>query len=315
MTGYDYSRQWYDFAFENNGKVSGNHGCLYLWFVELNNRLGWVKEFYAPTNQAMTAVGISSYTTYSKILKDLTDWGFVKMVKKAINQFQSSLIALPKNVKATVKALDKALLSHLPEQLLKHPAKQMEYNKTSNTLSGITKPQTLNHKTVVAAPPPISKISETDKELENRIEPEITETIEAGFSKKEKKSAPEKEKVISLHSRILDAYCESRPEYYWGEKDGTALKQLITKLTSSIKAKSGHDPTEQEVLEAANYIFANLPKWMLEKSMTTIPQINSNYNNIVTELKNGSNRTKNGSPRYSLEETVAAARAAAGDNY
>lgn len=112
ITGYDLTRDWFDFAFENQGKVTGNHGCLYLWLVELNNRMGWAKTFASPASQTMAAVGISSYNTYKKILDDLVSWGFVIMVKPSKNQYTANVIALSKNDKALYKALDKAMIKH-----------------------------------------------------------------------------------------------------------------------------------------------------------------------------------------------------------
>src|SRR5690606_15075614 len=111
--GYDLTRSWFDFAFENQGLVTGNHGCLYLWLVELNNRMGWVKNFASPASQTMAAVGINSYNTYKKILNDLVEWGFVTIVKPSRNQYTANIIALSKIDKANSKALDKALTKHL----------------------------------------------------------------------------------------------------------------------------------------------------------------------------------------------------------
>ncbi len=112
INGYDLTRDWFDFAFENQGKITGNHGCLYLWLVELNNRMGWVSTFASPASQTMAAVGISSYNTYKKILNDLIEWGFVKMIKPSKNQYTANIIALSKNDKAVYKALDKAMTTH-----------------------------------------------------------------------------------------------------------------------------------------------------------------------------------------------------------
>ena len=113
---YGYLRQWFDFAFEHQGLVTGNHTAIYCWFIEQNNRLGWAKEFGAPRDQTMAAAGISSYNTYKKCFNDLINWGFVKLVKPSKNQYFANVIALSKFDKAKYKALDKALLSHLTKQ-------------------------------------------------------------------------------------------------------------------------------------------------------------------------------------------------------
>ncbi len=109
ISGYALTRAWFDFAFENQGKVTGNHGCMLMWFIEQNNRLGWVKEFGAPRDQTMAAVGISSYNTYKKVFNDLVEWGFVKIVKESKNQYTANIIALSNFDNAQYKALDNAL--------------------------------------------------------------------------------------------------------------------------------------------------------------------------------------------------------------
>lgn len=112
---YGYLRQWFNFAFEHQGEVTGNHTAVYCWFIEQNNRLGWAKEFGAPRDQTMAAAGISSYNTYKNCFNDLVSWGFVRVVKKSKNQYVAHIIALSKFDKALYKALDKALIEHCTE--------------------------------------------------------------------------------------------------------------------------------------------------------------------------------------------------------
>lgn len=114
--GYVLSRLWFDFCFENVALVNPNHSAMFMWFVELNNRLGWVEKFASPASQTMAAIGMKSYNTYKKTFDDLVNWGFVKLVKASKNQWTASIIALSKNDKARNKALDKALTMHLTKQ-------------------------------------------------------------------------------------------------------------------------------------------------------------------------------------------------------
>lgn len=113
MNGYDLTRQWFDFAFENPDLITGNHAAVYLWNVELNNRMGWVSKFASPASQAMAAAGIKSYNTYKKIFQELVEWGFIEIVQESKNQYTSNIIALSKIDKALDKALDKAMTMHL----------------------------------------------------------------------------------------------------------------------------------------------------------------------------------------------------------
>jgi len=108
MNGYDLTRNWYNFKFENISKVKSVHSDLYFYTVDLWNRLGQKKEFGLPTSVTMESLGIGSYNTYKKILQDLIDFGFLKLIKESKNQYQSKIVALSKIDKALDKALDKA---------------------------------------------------------------------------------------------------------------------------------------------------------------------------------------------------------------
>jgi len=117
MNGYELSRKWFDWSFENPEKISPNHSALYFFAIEHCNRLGWREKFGFPTEMAKDAIGIKSYTTYIKTLNDLVDWGFIKMVEKSKNQYSSNIIALTNFDKALVKALDKAIVKHVIKQV------------------------------------------------------------------------------------------------------------------------------------------------------------------------------------------------------
>ena len=131
LNGYDLSRSWFDFAFENPDKISPNHAALFFFAIENCNRLGWKKQFGLPATMAMEAIGIRSYNTYKKVFDDLVEWGFFKLVQKSKNQYSSNVIALSIFEGAIDKALDKALTKHST----KHPTKQSEYNKTIEQLT------------------------------------------------------------------------------------------------------------------------------------------------------------------------------------
>lgn len=94
MNGYDLSRRWFDFAFENQDKVLPRHGILYFWLIELNNRLGWVENFKIPLDTAGAAIGIARLQTTRETLLDLVSWGFVKMIIKSPNQYIANVISL-----------------------------------------------------------------------------------------------------------------------------------------------------------------------------------------------------------------------------
>jgi hypothetical protein len=136
MNGYELSRNWFDWCFENPEKINPNHSALYFFCIEHCNRLGWKEKFGLPTTMAKEAIGIRSYNTYIKTLNQLVEFGFIKMVDKSKNQYSSNIIALSENNKALNKALDKALI--------KHKTKQRE--STQQSIDSIDKQLTINNK-------------------------------------------------------------------------------------------------------------------------------------------------------------------------
>ena len=110
MNGYNLLRNWYSFKFANPSKVKASHSDFYCYLIDLWNRLGQKYEFGLPTSVTMETLGIGSYNTYKKVLNDLIDFGFIKIISESKNQHQSKVIALSKNDKATDKALDEATI-------------------------------------------------------------------------------------------------------------------------------------------------------------------------------------------------------------
>lgn len=111
MNGYELSRQWFDFAFEKK-ECKVQHTALYLWIIELNNRLGWKSEFGLPSNDTMEGLSMSNKNVYLKTLSDIQEWGFIKIVKPSKNQYQSCIISIChiKYDTAQYTALDTALI-------------------------------------------------------------------------------------------------------------------------------------------------------------------------------------------------------------
>lgn len=116
MNGYDLSRKFVDFSFENPSKIRPNHYALYFFAIEHCNRLGWKKEFGLPTTMTMEAIGIKSYNTYMKTFNELIDFGFFNIIERSKNQYSSNVIELSNFDKALDKALDKAFIKHATKQ-------------------------------------------------------------------------------------------------------------------------------------------------------------------------------------------------------
>lgn len=135
MNGYELSRTWFNFCFENPEKIKPNHSALYFFSIEHCNRLGWKEKFGFPTEMTKDAIGIKNYKTYINTLNDLVGWGFIKMIERSKNQYSSNIIALVNYTKATTKALDKASIKHSTKQV------QSTYQSIDSIIKQITSKQ------------------------------------------------------------------------------------------------------------------------------------------------------------------------------
>ncbi len=129
LNGYELSKDFFNWCFENPDLVKPNHIAMYFFVIEHCNRLGWKQKFGLPMEMTKNAIGISNYRTYANTFNDLVTWGFIKIYEKSKNQYSANVVGLVKNAKATTKALSKAMQKHSQKQC-------------SSTV-GITKPITI----------------------------------------------------------------------------------------------------------------------------------------------------------------------------
>ena len=116
FNGYELSRNWFDWCFENPEKITPTHTAMYFFIIEHCNRLGWKEKFGLPTEMTKDAIGIKNYRTYTNTLTDLIQWGFIKLIEKSKNQYSANIVAIAKNTKARTKALTKATQKHGQKQ-------------------------------------------------------------------------------------------------------------------------------------------------------------------------------------------------------
>ena len=145
FTGYELSRQWFEFCFNNSDLINSNHSAIYFFAIELCNQLGWKDKFGFPSSMAKEATGIKSYKTYSKNLNDLVRWGFIKMVQKSQNQYTANIIGLvlitTASTTASTTALTTASLGQVTQQV---NSKDTVYKLQTKEKKETKKP--LNHK-------------------------------------------------------------------------------------------------------------------------------------------------------------------------
>lgn len=126
--GYSYHKKWFDFIAETEEMVTPMHTALYLWIVELNNRLQWCPVVGLPTDRTMGMCRIKSYKWYKRTLDDLIKWGFLELKEKSHNQHTCNQVALVLETKAVSKQTPKQ--DDLPEY---YRPKQLPHNKTVKT--------------------------------------------------------------------------------------------------------------------------------------------------------------------------------------
>jgi hypothetical protein len=204
MNGYELSRAFIDFAFENPDKIKPNHYAVYFFAIEHCNRLGWKEKFGLPSTMTMEAVGIKSHNTYMKTFNDLEDWGLIKVVERSKNQYSANIIALSKFDKALDKALDKAFI--------KHSTKQSE--STVQSIDSIDKPLTINQETINKEPqvafPFESETFSTSwnlwknyKEKEHKFKYKTPTSEQAALLKLSKLSGGQEKKAIEIINESL----------------------------------------------------------------------------------------------------------------
>jgi len=255
ITGYQLTRSWFKWSFENTSIIRPVHTAMYLYIVEHCNRLGWKKEFGLPANMVMDAIGLKSYNSYISALNDLIEWGFIRMVEKSRNQYTSNIIALSKNDRADKSGLSKndgALDDALSKNdeatdranqsaLSKNDEPRIVYTKQETTTS-TNKPLNKEKETPVDDFDPINFTIRTycDVYAENNhgIQPrinrygvkdarEIFETIEQIFNEKEVN--PE----VRLQDWILGFFqAVAKDEFWSGHFDLSTINLKINKLIS-----------------------------------------------------------------------------------
>lgn len=109
MSGYELSRQWFDFLFENPDLTNVSQTALYMWLIELNNRKGFSEKFVFNSDEACSYTGIKDRKTVWSALNKLSEYGFVTIVKKATNQNQVTTISIINNKVKSKGCLDKAI--------------------------------------------------------------------------------------------------------------------------------------------------------------------------------------------------------------
>lgn len=166
MTWYELSRKLFNFSFDNY-KCWVYHIALFMWIIELNNRLWWKKQFWLPTKDTMEWLHIGNKNTYYSTLKDLVEWWFITIIQESKNQYQSTIIEIccVESEPALMTALDTALIQHWHQQSTSIDTSSVPIDKQINNET--TKPR---KKKQVEATPKNQEDTETPKTEINQEE-------------------------------------------------------------------------------------------------------------------------------------------------
>jgi hypothetical protein len=156
INGFEQMKCFFDWIIQNQDKrPSQSHISLYMFFLNENNKRGWVEWFKCPFQSAMDGAAIGSKGTYYKTLKDLQDWKLIKY-KEGKNLLQPPLISLIQLSKS----------GHLSEQLTEQVSEPLSEQLDEQLSGNIDKQETNNFK--INIPPSaihIKKIIEDDLDI------------------------------------------------------------------------------------------------------------------------------------------------------
>lgn len=96
-------------------------------------------------------------------------------------------------------------------------------------------------------------------------------------------------KELPLYSRMVEIWIkETHPDFVFSNVDGVKIKSLIVKIKKILEINK-HDISDQSVSEFFSVICSNLPEYFKDKDLKII---DSDFNQIVTKIKDLNNGTK-----------------------
>lgn len=271
MTGYEYSRNFFDWAFENPDINTPSHTATYMWIIDKWNRSGQVQKLVLPSSESMAAIGVKSYNTYIKVLQDLIEFGFIEMIQKSKNQFTANIIALSNFDKALDKALDKAMIKHTTKQ---HESTIQSTDESNYSIykqsNKVTIEQSNIDSGVVPPPTPKAEVAVVSKKTKNK------KNVEEEYTGKFKTI----EDLPKLNPNI-DYHIDS---------------ELRLQVFRHLEKSPNKYPTD-EVAKFVKYWSElnedrNLPKWKITKQKTGTWQVASRLSNWINNNFSNNGKSK-----------------------
>ena len=181
--------------------------------------------------------------------------------------------------------------------------KESELIQPINQLDSQQNNQPVNHnkedKNIISLSPYVDKesVKKKPKKLSSKKEEEPEPPHEPGVSRTLKNG--EQVSLVTRGQEIFMAYFQELydEQYQWKAKDSVAMKRLLKTIENSRKAKKVPLPTDDDSLIFAldKFIRSIKRDWLLDNFTVTV--IDSQYNNIIAQIKNsrknGTNNTTN----------------------
>lgn len=235
INGYQLSRAWFDFCFDNPEKINPNHTAIYMFSIEHCNRLGWKDKFGFPSQMTMDAIGIKKHQTYIKYFNDLCEWGFIKLIQKSTNQYSSNIISLRIALPKSSKALDKAFITHAAKQTQSNGQsnssidKQItneQLNKEQQTNNIVAVPATIEERQILFRNKVAEYLKDYPKETLREFYDYWTEMNEGG-----RKMRFEMQKVFDINKRLI-TWKRNESKNKYGKNTGLTAQGTIDRLNS-----------------------------------------------------------------------------------
>ncbi|QRQ99770.1 hypothetical protein [Dyadobacter sandarakinus] len=94
MNGYLAGNAWAKFVRLNGRKVKPNHVALMHACFQIANEEGWPEEFQFPTKEAMALSCIRDKEAFYQCLKDLVQFGALKIIEESVNMYTARWVSL-----------------------------------------------------------------------------------------------------------------------------------------------------------------------------------------------------------------------------
>ena len=257
MTGYELSRAFFDWTWDNPEHRSTNMTALYMWFIEKWNRCGQPQKFSVTASESMYCLGMKSRNTYSETFNKLVEHGFIKIVVKSTNQHNCNVIMLTQNISkqkdSKRTALDKALIQQVSKQ--------------EDSIDTINKQ--------------VNKETSKQRNKETKDFPDLKKSVHPSYG--------------FIKDCFLKFHLEkNKHDYYFEAKDGEKINRIIKKLEFKIKEKHPillQNEIPEQINIGFDYMIKNIKdEWILQNISLSL--IDSKFNEIISKIINPSQNGK-----------------------